>query len=92
MDFNTIYATLTTSIYFLNYFSFYLPNVAETLFVLILGKNVQVKAGYQSGYVSEGMFRAYINEVLKRASNEGLLRVREIVYQSQMSNYIKNEL
>lgn len=38
------------------------------------------------------MFRRYVNDVLKKANDEGILRVNEIVYHSQVGSYIKNEL
>jgi hypothetical protein len=60
--------------------------------VFILGKGILMKTQYQTGSTAEGMFRVYINEVLKRASREGILRIREILYQSQLSNLIKSEL
>jgi hypothetical protein len=60
--------------------------------VFILGKGIFMKTEYQTGSTAEGMFRVYINEVLKRASREGILRIREILYQSQLSNLIKTEL
>ena len=60
--------------------------------MFILGKGIFMKTQYQTGSTAEGMFRVYINEVLKRASREGILRIREILYQSQLSNLIKTEL
>ncbi len=60
--------------------------------MFILGKGILMKTQYQTGSTAEGMFRVYINEVLKRASREGILRIREILYQSQLSNLIKSEL
>jgi hypothetical protein len=44
--------------------------------VFILGKGIFMKTEYQTGSTAEGMFRVYINEVLKRASREGILRIR----------------
>ncbi len=60
--------------------------------LFILGKGIYMKTQYQTGSTAEGMFRGYINEVLKRASREGILRIHEILYQSQLSNFIKTEL